>query len=395
MIQRTLPPVHSPLTAGVLAAGWSRVLAGDNDSLSGARQLLLRETGAGDIRLTGSGTTALALALRMAVVLRAERPRVALPGWGCYDLATAADSAGVEVLLYDLDPKTLGPDWYSFDRVLGRGVAAAVVVHPYGIAVDLLEASRRVSTAGALLIEDAAQAIGSTVGGRPLGTTGHLGVMSFGRGKGWTGGGGGALLLNRASGLRLPDLSASGEDRGLGTMLRLTAQWLLARPMVYGIPAALPFLRLGQTIYRDPEPVVPLSRIQATILLATHALQGGEAERRRCNAERLTRSIDPDRVGRVPAGWSEGVPGYLRLPVLAGQGALDRFSTPQAHRLGIMPGYPLSLADLPGIRTRLGEAAELPGARELARRLHTLPTHGLLIEQDLRSLEAWLRSSPG
>ena len=42
--------------------------------------------------------------------------------------------------------------------------------------------------------EDAAQEAGATLHGRRLGSFGDLSVLSFGRGKGVTGGGGGALL---------------------------------------------------------------------------------------------------------------------------------------------------------------------------------------------------------
>ena len=47
---------------------------------------------------------------------------------------------------------------------------------------------------GLAVVEDAAQGLGATWRGRPLGSFGDVSVLSFGRGKGWTGGVGGALL---------------------------------------------------------------------------------------------------------------------------------------------------------------------------------------------------------
>ena len=91
-------------------------------ALAAARALVSRWFGSRDVLLTDSGTSALALALRMAVAARPDRPTVALPAWACYDLATAADAADVGVVLYDLDPATLGPDWASLDRALSAGV---------------------------------------------------------------------------------------------------------------------------------------------------------------------------------------------------------------------------------------------------------------------------------
>src|SRR4029434_8607789 len=108
----------------------------------------------------------------------------------CYDLATAADGAGADVLLYDLHPLTLGPDWRSFERTLARGATAAVVAHLYGHPVDLRQAQALADSAGSILIEDAAQGVGARYDGRPLGSFGGMSLLSFGRGKGLTGGGG-------------------------------------------------------------------------------------------------------------------------------------------------------------------------------------------------------------
>jgi hypothetical protein len=68
-----------------------------------------------------------------------------------------------------------------------------------------------------------------------------------------------------------------------------------------------------------------------------------------------------------------------------------RFRPDAARRLGIMPGYPRSLGDLPGFGERV-RARERPmaGARRLAASLVTLPTHSLLREGDLRALESWI-----
>jgi hypothetical protein len=56
-----------------------------------------------------------------------------------------------------------------------------------------------------------------------------------------------------------------------------------------------------------------------------------------------------------------------------------------------MPGYPWALADLRGFGGRVGNADwRFPGARTLAERLITLPTHSRLRERDLEALETWL-----
>ncbi|MCU0622035.1 MAG: DegT/DnrJ/EryC1/StrS family aminotransferase, partial [Gemmatimonadales bacterium] len=196
-----------------------------------------------DAVLLDSGTSALTLALTLAAEGAAGGAArlVALPAYGCFDLATAAVGADVQVVLYDVDPRTLGPDWPSFERALALRPGAVVVAHFYGVPVDVPRAAALAERAGVVLVEDAAQGIGAGIGDRPLGSLGSLGVLSFGRGKGRTGGGGGALLANDARGAALL-AEARGRvgraRRGLGPMVGLTAQWLLGRPSLYWIPAS-------------------------------------------------------------------------------------------------------------------------------------------------------------
>ena len=59
--------------------------------------------------------------------------------------------------------------------------------------------------------------------------------------------------------------------------------------------------------------------------------------------------------------------------------------------MGVMPGYPAALCDLPGFGERVVNRADgFPGARSLAERLVTAPVHSRLGERDLAGLEVWL-----
>jgi dTDP-4-amino-4,6-dideoxygalactose transaminase len=390
VIPRALPPVYSPLTPGALLAGWRVALDGGRAERAALDALLAQRFPRSRILCTDSGTSALALGLRSATAAAGRRV-VALPGWSCYDLATAAVAAGVDVLLYDLDPDTLGPDWDSLDRVLNQGPAAVVVVHAFGLPVNLPEVMRRAGAVGAMVIEDAAQATGASLQGSPAGATGDFGVLSFGRGKGWTGGGGGALVCRRPGAGAFEDLPPGG--RGQGAMVRLTIQWLLGRPSLYAIPSAMPFLKLGETVYRAPEPPRALAASAAAVVRRTALLQQGEAETRRRNAERLTPLLLAGGA-RVPRGWEGGRAGWLRLPFLP-RGALAQAAGQlAARRLGVMPGYPMPLERLPGFGERIGNReTPRPGAALLAELLCTVPTHGLLAERDLARLERWIQQA--
>ena len=174
--------------------------------------------------------------------------------------------------------------------------------------------------------------------------------------------------------------------------MQRAAQWLLGRPSLYAVPSALPFLRLGETVYHLPAPVGAMSAVAASALAVTLPLGAAEAEVRRANAGRLLERRGKGATPvRVPAG---GVAGYLRLPLVAAPSIRAAAATLEARALGIMPGYPLPLCDLPGFAERVVNRQDrFTGARTLAERLITLPTHGLLGEADLDRLETWLERS--
>jgi len=387
-------PAYSPLPLAAVGAGAAGLLSGGGAARDRLEEALRRSFAGAEVVLTDSGTAALTLAIRAS--LAGERDaRVALPAYACYDIATAADGADAPVILYDVDPATLAPDTASLGRALAAGARAVVLVHLYGVPVDPEPVLAAARTARAVVIEDAAQGAGAGFGGRPLGAFGDVAVLSFGRGKGNTGGRGGALVAGGERGRAILARARAGgpaASGGLKELVQLVAQWLLGRPSLYAIPSALPFLRLGETVYHPPQPAGAMSAVAARALSVTLPLGDEEAEIRRANAGRLLERHGPSLVPvRVPA---RGVAGWLRLPFVAAPAAREAAVSPAARALGIMPGYPLALCDLPGFTGRVVNLeAPFPGARTLAERLITLPTHGLLGEADLDRLESWLTAN--
>lgn len=358
-----------------------RALASPADPVRALTDLLRQRYRAPEVVLTGSGTQALELALRAAVG-SGDGKIVALPAFSCYDIVSAAVGAAVQVRFYDVHPGTLGADFDSLEGVLAAGAGVVVVAPLYGIPWDWDRLESMARRTGAVIVEDAAQAQGAEWLGQPLGSFGDLSVLSFGRGKGWTGGAGGALLI------RDPRFSATPEAIGrLGDVVaiaRAAAQWLLGRPALYGIPHSLPGLALGESVYHPPAGVRAMGGGTAAMILGTRsaAEEAVEARRRRAEyyAERL-RGIEAGRTFEAPRAGSAG---WLRYPVLwpppvGRSGALRRADL----RLGIAPSYPRPLPELPAVR-RLGAAtrSDFPGAAELAAGLVTLPTHGWIADRD-------------
>jgi hypothetical protein len=176
-------------------------------------------------------------------------------------------------------------------------------------------------------------------------------------------------------------------------LLQQTAQWLLGRPHLYALPAGIPWLQLGETVYRDASPPpLALTRAAAGSLAAHRLAADREAATRRENARTILEGLPQGSVVRPVRALPGATPGYLRLPLRLSRG-LAGFARPaRALRLGLAASYPTVLAEIPQVRERLvpGKTNRWPGGERIARTLVTAPTHSLTTAADRRALVAML-----
>ncbi|GAB1342509.1 DegT/DnrJ/EryC1/StrS family aminotransferase [Gemmatimonas sp.] len=342
-----------------------------------------------DVWLTDSGTTALTLALLESARDGAERI-VALPAYCCPDLATAAVGAGSRIRLYDVNPRTLEPDWESVHACLQQGATQLVIAHLLGRIADMQEAHRLAASFGATVIEDAAQGAGGARDGVPSGALADYSVMSFGRGKGLNAGGGGALTVRRGASFRpFAPLREQGRLRAAKALAAAVATEFLSQPIVYGIPAQLPFLRVGETVYHEPSAGALPST--ATVIFMHEALAHETtwlARRQGMEAwyEQGLNSVSHALFERSGPSMTSGA---LRFPFRASPAAVSHLV-----RFGVVRYYPRTLAEYPAFAQHvLPTIGTLSGAKELASLLHTAPTHHLLSEADRTELLGQLISA--
>lgn len=388
MIWRRVPPVVSPIdTRSIATAAWG-TLRPPTRRADGPARGLARMFSADECLLTDSGTSALTLALRLAVPAGSL---VAFPAYACIDVIAAAQRADVRVTLYDMHPDSLSPDVDSVRRMLGKGARALVVAPLFGYPPDMRHLMALADEHDVPLIEDAAQAAGGRISGERLGAFGDISVLSFGRGKGMTTGGGGALLLRGARTSERADLARAelgAARRGVGVTLGLAAQWLLARPATYAVPAAIPALKLGQMVYRPASEPRAMSAAAEAVLPTALAMDDQEVRHRQKRASQILAGIAAggSRFRQICSS-PDARPGYLRLAMLDADGG-----SRAEPRLGIMRGYPVTLDEHPETRRVLepGEA-KIPGARLLRDRLVTLPTHSRVSAADTARIIEWVR----
>jgi dTDP-4-amino-4,6-dideoxygalactose transaminase len=125
-----------------------------------------------------NGTDAVALSLRGLGIGPGDR--VATVSHTAVATVAAIESFGAVPVLVDIDPARYTMDPGSLERlVAAHPVRAVVAVHLYGQAADLSSIARIAREAGAVLIEDCAQAHGATLDGGRLGSFGDAAAFSL------------------------------------------------------------------------------------------------------------------------------------------------------------------------------------------------------------------------
>jgi len=124
-----------------------------------------------------SGTDALLLAL-MALDIKAG-DEVVTPTYSFFATAGAVVRLGARPVLVDIDPATYNIDPAAVAKAITPRTKAIMPVHLFGLSADLDPIMETAARAGVPVIEDAAQAIGSTYKSRACGGFGAFGCFSF------------------------------------------------------------------------------------------------------------------------------------------------------------------------------------------------------------------------
>ncbi len=178
-----------------------------------------------------NGTAALHVALRLAGVEAGDE--VLLPSLTFIATTNAVAYCGATPHFVDSEELSLGMDARALrehlssisdmhsnnciNRNTGRVIRAMVPMHTFGHPVNVEELLSVAHDFRLQLIEDAAESLGSTVGGCHTGTFGLMGTLSFNGNKTITTGGGGAILTN--------NLELGARAKHLTTTAKLPHRW--------------------------------------------------------------------------------------------------------------------------------------------------------------------------
>lgn len=206
----TFPGGEWEAVKACLDSGW---VSSAGPAIERFERMLCEITGAAHAVAVVNGTAALALAYRAVGVGAGDE--VLMPPLTFVATANAAAQLGAVPHFVDIDRADCGLSAAALaarmegiaerradgicNRETGRRIAAVAVVHVFGWPADAESVKEVADAYGLPLVEDAAEALGSSRAGRHAGRTGRLGILSFNGNKIVTTGGGGAVLTDDAA----------------------------------------------------------------------------------------------------------------------------------------------------------------------------------------------------
>jgi perosamine synthetase len=386
---RHLAPAGTAIGPLSAAAGLLAGLASKKSHATLA-DALARHAGRDRAFLMSTGRAGMSVALQAMRTLHPERTEVLVPGYTCYSVPASVKLAGLTPRLVDIDPHTLSPDPAALESLDTSRVLALVTANLYGIPNHLRELEGFARARGILMLDDAAQALGATLGGKNVGGFGDAGLYSFDKGKNITSIEGGAITVSgelaRALEARCASLLPTSAVRTAMTSAKLLVYSTMLRPTAYGLMNKLP-LGLGTTRWEDDYPLGAYSPVLAAVALRLYRRLDRLTRTRADNARGLREALQDLPGVRLPAIAADASPAWARFVLFMDDAARRTRAVAALNGAGIgaTVSYPQALVDVPEARALLnGAAGSQEGSRKVAASVVTLPTHAY-VPKDLGS----------
>lgn len=304
-----------------------------------------------------SGTDALYAALTALHIGTGDE--VIIPAFTFVSTAFAVLAAGATPVLVDVDPVTLTLNPTLLSRAYTTRTRAIIPVHLYGLMADVLAIRAFAQTHRLFVVEDAAQAIGSTHKGRMAGSMGDIGCFSFYPSK---------------------NLGGMGDNGAVVTNSSTYARYIRI------------FCNLGQNKKYRHEIVGINSRmdtIQASVLSQKLLTLNRANTKRQHLANLYTKLLHdlPIQCPTIPKGYQSNY--HLYVIRTKHRTALRE----RLHDKGIETGihYPMALHQQPALR-HLGYArGAFPESEKAAQDVLSLPMYPELSEREVRTVTTYIR----
>jgi perosamine synthetase len=222
-----------------------------------------------------SGTLAVEVALRALRVGPGDE--VVMSAYDYEPTFLTLHAIGAKPVLIDVCAENWQLDSSKLEAAITPQTKAVICSHLHGGIVPMREVTEIARRHGVMVVEDTSQATGATVEGKPAGTWGDVGTLSFGGSKLLTAGRGGALLFSDS---QLYQRAKTWLHRGLQQWAPLSElQAAALRPQLRKLPEAT--LRRGERVRellaelaKQPNPPTPFPGKEGGACIAPPSLPG-------------------------------------------------------------------------------------------------------------------------
>ncbi len=229
-------PLHAPVFEGneqkyLMETVDSTIVSSIGRYVEKFEEMVAEITGAGHCVAAVNGTCALEMALLVSGVEAGDEVLTQAATFAA--TANAIRHRGARPVFLDIDPDTLGLSAGALSRFLeehtemrdgqcrnlesGRRISACVPMHTFGHPCEIRRIVSLCEERNIEVVEDAAEALGSSYRGQACGTFGIMGIFSFNGNKIVTCGGGGAIVTD--------DPDRAERARHLTTQAKIDHPW--------------------------------------------------------------------------------------------------------------------------------------------------------------------------
>lgn len=358
-------------------ASWNRI--------DGSERLLTaefcRRFGYAGAYTTGSGRDGLRGILR--VVKGRVTPRAWVPSWTIPAVARIFEDEGFEVRFVDVDPATLCLTPAIVERQCVEP-GLLLVTHYFGLPADMKNICRVAARRGLKIVEDCAHTPCTPCCGRPVGSFGLAGFLSFETRKPLNGLGGGMIVTNNAATetalTAAHRVMSNGFSRDLMKLVMTSSEWAALRRPVFSLAAPalyarhparalVSFYRLFHARGRSGDSV--LSDLQSALVLS--------------QLDDLEAAIDHKRG--LASVYDRNLPAAFSRPLDPAQRPHGYYmyvtTHPEAEKVGRrLRDMGIDCGIGPEVLQRCDTDGSCPGAAELLRTAIELPMYSALTPAD-------------
>lgn len=327
----------------------------------------------------GSGKTGFYILLKSLSDITGKK-EIIMPAYTDAGLVAVIKKAGLEVVLCDISLDNFNIDSEKVSSYITDNTLCILAVHMFGIPCNIEKIMQIGRKYKIPVIEDCAQAMGSKVGGKSVGSFGDASFFSFGRGKNMPTYTGGAILTDNTELAEkiqtyISKLKHSGYMSNFTKMGKILALAFAVKPLFYTL--LYPFISKYKS-FEIPEkfPFEKYGTVQAKVALSLIKRIEENSSIRNKNGNKMINKMKDNNKLMLPKLPDNMFPAYNRMPILVKQWGIREEIRKKLTNTGIETSfmYERPIHKIYDLNYNIDKNV-FPNATYFAEHLLTVPVH--------------------